>query len=219
MNERAFGTQNAARDGRRAPVYLDGSRSGASSVERVWTGGAGYPELALVGGSGGVHPVAVPDRPSRSGRDTGGGGAMSAVKTYLAGFGLVAFVGAVPGFLLPDAQSLAPIEVHELSIDVSSWTVTQDRTVAGDIDVPMNWTARIERVDTGETVYPCAGSGYFAYPTGRRAAPLPVGVWVGHESCTRDALDPGSSYQLHAAWWIEGASPVIATSAPFQVTP
>lgn len=145
---------------------------------------------------------------------------MSAVKTYLAGGFFVAAVASVPGFFIPAAHDVTPIEIHELTANVGAGTVVQVRTVH-DVDlpgdVPMSWAARVVETASGATVYPCSGSGNYPYPQGRVEAEVPLDVWVGHAGCSYAILRQGVEYQLRATWWADGMLPVTASSEPFTV--
>ena len=145
---------------------------------------------------------------------------MSAVTHALAGVGFIGFIAAVSGTVIPDAPPPAPIVVHSLSFEPDTFSVRQIRTVADGDPVRMDWIARVDNAETGETVSECSGSGAYDYPAGRRDAVLSLAQWTGNDACTPSSLEPGGVYVLRAVWVAGyGVEPVRHESEPFEVSP
>jgi hypothetical protein len=137
---------------------------------------------------------------------------MSMTHTAMAGGVIILTLVGVSKAIIPNAP---PIQVHEIRLDVDSWTVTQDRTVTGPNDVLlMTWAAQIVDAETGAAIRGCTGSGSWPYSVGRLQAEFSVEEWPGGAHCGRDAVSGPVILRAVYSW---GDGQVVAESGKVMV--
>jgi|GEM_PF-3892041 len=109
---------------------------------------------------------------------------------------LATFGSLTVGSFIPDPH---PIKVHDLYFDGRN--MIQDRTISAsdDGEFSMQWSAKIVKAGTDEVIPGCIGSDWYIYPSGHKAAEMPLEVWVGNDLCKYDDLPPGQ-YEPVGSW-------------------
>lgn len=110
---------------------------------------------------------------------------------------------------------LAPVQspyitVHSLEPVLADGEVSirQDRTIVGRREVTIVWQARFF---DGTGVDVCSGSGFWDYPTGRRAPEIEIDQWAGDDCLSQ--IDP-SQWLTGCASWSTADRPRVSLCTP-----